>query len=114
MSARDLLVHERRTRLFMTGRRLADMYRFGIVSETWVSGSAALEQPGTLFPIPTSEVDANCYLNGSCSTLRLGSPSRRRSPQLEITGLAGRAPRPGAKAAWRCRCLLYTSPSPRD
>ncbi len=67
MSARDLLVHERRTRLFMTGRRLADMYRFGIVSETWVSGSAALEQPGTLLPIPTSEVDANCYLNGSCS-----------------------------------------------
>lgn len=66
VSARDLLVYERRSQLYLMGRRLADMYRFGIQSDTWVPGSAAVEFPGTLFPIPTSEIEANCRLNGSC------------------------------------------------
>ena len=66
VTARDMLIHERRTRLFMTGRRLADMYRFGIQSDTWDPGSVAMTRPGTLYPIPSSEVDANCLLNGSC------------------------------------------------
>jgi hypothetical protein len=42
------------------------MYRFGIQSDTWDPGSVAAQLPGTLFPIPTSEIEANCYLNGSC------------------------------------------------
>jgi hypothetical protein len=66
VSARDLLIYERQTQLFLTGRRLTDMYRFGVTSETWDPGSAALQAPGTLFPIPQGEIEANCHLNGSC------------------------------------------------
>ena len=61
-----MLVHERQTRLYMTGRRLADMYRFGIQSDQWAPDSDAAMMPGTLYPIPKSEIDVNCYLNGSC------------------------------------------------
>lgn len=66
VSARDMLIYERQTQLFLSGRRLADMYRFGITSYTWDPTSAAMQAPGTLFPIPRTEVEANCHLNGSC------------------------------------------------
>jgi hypothetical protein len=66
VTARHLLIYERQSQLFLMGRRLADMYRFGIQSDTWDPGSVAAQLPGTLFPIPTSEIEANCYLNGSC------------------------------------------------
>jgi hypothetical protein len=67
VSARDLLVYERQSQLFMTGRRFADMYRFGIVSDTWDPASIAYLAPGTLFPIPSREVEANCHLNPDVS-----------------------------------------------
>jgi starch-binding outer membrane protein, SusD/RagB family len=66
VSARDMLIYERQTRLFLTGRRLADMYRFGIPSDSWEQTSVAATMPGTLYPIPSSEIEANCVLNGSC------------------------------------------------
>jgi len=66
VAARDLLVYERQTRLFLTGRRLADLYRFGIRSDRWADGSDAATAPGTLFSIPSDEVERNCHLNGSC------------------------------------------------
>jgi starch-binding outer membrane protein, SusD/RagB family len=66
IAAWDMLVYERQTRLFLTGRRLADMYRFGIQSDSWEPSSAAASTPGTLYPIPAREIEANCRLNGSC------------------------------------------------
>lgn len=66
VGARDMLIYERQTRLFLTGRRLADMYRFGIQSDSWDPSSVAATVPGTLYPIPSSEIEANCVLNGSC------------------------------------------------
>ena len=66
VDARDLLVYERQSQLFLMGRRLADMYRFGVLSDRWNPTSDAATAPGTLFPIPADEVDVNCYLNGSC------------------------------------------------
>lgn len=66
VSARDLLVHERRVNLFMQGRRLLDMYRFGIRDPRWLEASDAVQTPGTLFPITDREIRSNCYLIGSC------------------------------------------------
>ena len=66
VTARDMLIYERQTRLFLTGRRLADMYRFGIQSDSWEPTSVAATVPGTLYPIPSREIEANCELNGSC------------------------------------------------
>lgn len=63
ISARDILIYERQSQLFLTGRRLMDMYRFGIISNTWDPTAPAWTAPGTLFPIPSNEVDANCHLN---------------------------------------------------
>ena len=61
--ARDMLIHERRTNLFLQGRRLNDMYRFGIQSPDWVPGAAAFEVPGTFLPITSTELQVNCHLN---------------------------------------------------
>ena len=59
-----LLQHERRANLFMMGRRLADMYRFGITVASWVPTSDAITRPGTFFPITISERRANPNLTG--------------------------------------------------
>jgi hypothetical protein len=66
VTARDMLIHERQARLFLTGRRLGDLYRFDIDSDSWDPESVAATEPGTLYPIPRDEINANCYLNGSC------------------------------------------------
>ncbi len=66
VTAGEMLIHERRVRLYLTGRRLADMYRFGLKSDAWDASSVAATLPGTLYPIAQSEIDVNCYLNGSC------------------------------------------------
>jgi len=58
-SALDMLKHERRVNLYLQGRRLNDMYRFGIVDPEWVTGSDALACPGSMFPINNSERLAN-------------------------------------------------------
>jgi hypothetical protein len=63
IAARDMLIHERRTNLFLQGHRLNDMYRFGITSRYWIPTSSAVTTPGTFFTFPTSERLANCYLN---------------------------------------------------
>ena len=66
VSGRDMLIYERQARLYVTGRRLLDMYRFGLASDGWDPASVVATTPGSLYPIAQSEVDANCYLNGSC------------------------------------------------
>lgn len=61
-----MLQHERMANLYMTGRRLLDMYRFGISSPSWLSTSDAVRLPGILLPIADSERQANCYIAGTC------------------------------------------------
>ncbi len=62
-TAQDLLIHERRVNLFLQGRRLNDMYRFGVQSSMWQASRAAVTNPGTFLPITKIELDANCHLN---------------------------------------------------
>ena len=58
-SARDLLIHERRVNLFLQGRRLNDMYRFGITDPVWSAQSDAATCPGSELPIADNERQAN-------------------------------------------------------
>ncbi|MBD3615384.1 MAG: hypothetical protein HUJ22_02340 [Gracilimonas sp.] len=51
--------HERRANLYLQGRRLNDMYRFGSQSPDWLAGEDAIETPGILLPIPRNEQLAN-------------------------------------------------------
>lgn len=51
--------HERRANLFLQGRRLNDMYRFGSQSGNWLPAEDAVQTPGTLLPIPSNELLAN-------------------------------------------------------
>lgn len=53
------LEHERRANLFLQGRRLNDMFRFGSKSKTWQSSESAVQNPGELLPIPASEIATN-------------------------------------------------------
>lgn len=55
----EFIEHERRANLYLQGRRLNDMYRFGSQSPDWLAGEDALETPGILLPIPTNEQLAN-------------------------------------------------------
>ena len=55
----EFIEHERRANLYLQGRRLNDMYRFGSVSPAWLSGEDAITTPGTLLPIPSNEILAN-------------------------------------------------------
>ena len=52
VSALDILINSRQANLFLGGRRLADLYRFGVFSVSWVAGSAAVTAPGTFFVRP--------------------------------------------------------------
>lgn len=54
-TAVGMLVYERRVNTVMQGRRLNDMYRFGIVDPQWTSNSDAVVCPGSLFPITNGE-----------------------------------------------------------
>lgn len=58
----ELLKHERIVNLFLQGRRLTDLYRFGDRSDKWQSTSEAAQQPGTLFPITAQERRANPHI----------------------------------------------------
>jgi hypothetical protein len=60
----QLLQHERLANLFMQGRRLADLYRFGIKSPQWLPTSEAATVPGSFFPITIQERRANPFLTG--------------------------------------------------
>src|SRR5690606_24014860 len=57
--ALDILKHERRAALFVTGVRLLDMYRFGITDVLWHPNSDVVARPGTLLPITCIEANAN-------------------------------------------------------
>jgi hypothetical protein len=59
----DMLKHERRAALFVTGVRLLDMYRFGIRDPLWHTTSDAFGKPGTLLPITCIERDANTMVD---------------------------------------------------
>lgn len=59
IAALDMLKHERRAALFVTGVRLLDMYRFGIKDPLWNTNSDALRTPGTLLPITCIEKNSN-------------------------------------------------------
>lgn len=56
ISALEILKHERQVSLFLQGRRLADLYRFGEASPEWVSSRV---DPGTFFPITITEIRSN-------------------------------------------------------
>ena len=62
-TAIDMLAYERSVELFLSMRRLNDLYRFGIQSDNWQASSHAVTSPGTFFPITKAEIDANCHIN---------------------------------------------------
>jgi hypothetical protein len=58
----EMLKHERRAALFVTGVRLLDMYRFGIKDPLWHTTSDAAQRPGTLLPITCIERNSNTLI----------------------------------------------------
>jgi starch-binding outer membrane protein, SusD/RagB family len=64
-AARDLLIHERRVNLFLQGRRLNDMYRFGVTDPLWSAQSDAATCPGSQLPIADNERQANPNVSGA-------------------------------------------------
>ena len=58
--APDLLKHSRRVNLFIQGRRLADLYRFGETSEEWTSSRVT---QGAFFPITSTEIRSNPHVD---------------------------------------------------
>ena len=58
VTARDLLVHERRVNLFLQNRRLMDHYRFGIPADRWVNQNIAIRRH-CFFPISFGEKLSN-------------------------------------------------------
>ncbi|MGH7461426.1 MAG: RagB/SusD family nutrient uptake outer membrane protein, partial [Longimicrobiales bacterium] len=55
----EMLKHERRAALFLTGVRLFDMYRFNIRDPLWNANADTRARPGTLLPITCLERNAN-------------------------------------------------------
>ena len=55
----ELLEHSRRVNLFLQGRRLADLYRFGSEAPEWLPTSTAATRPGTFLPITCIEIRAH-------------------------------------------------------
>lgn len=60
----QLLQWERKVNLVFQGRRLNDMYRFGVKDPRWVANSVAFRKPGCLLPIPLIEREANKNITG--------------------------------------------------
>ncbi|MGQ0646083.1 MAG: RagB/SusD family nutrient uptake outer membrane protein [Gemmatimonadaceae bacterium] len=56
--ARDMLVHERRVNLFLQGRRLHDLYRFGLKADRWLPASVSFRK-ACFFPIAFIERQSN-------------------------------------------------------
>ncbi|MFQ5629810.1 MAG: RagB/SusD family nutrient uptake outer membrane protein, partial [bacterium] len=57
--AATMLKWERRANLFLQGRRLADMYRYGEKDPMWQSTSDAFTTPGSFLPITIGELQSN-------------------------------------------------------
>jgi starch-binding outer membrane protein, SusD/RagB family len=55
----DLLKHSRAVNLYMHGRRLADLYRFNIKADRWVTTSEAYRRAGCFFSISVTERQSN-------------------------------------------------------
>jgi len=60
-----LLQWERRVNLVFQGRRLNDMYRFGVKDPRWVATSVVVRKPGCELPIPLIEREANKEIQGA-------------------------------------------------
>jgi hypothetical protein len=56
----ELLRHTRQVNLFLQGRRLADLYRFGQSSPEWIASRVT---PGVFIPITITEIRANPNVN---------------------------------------------------
>lgn len=59
VSALDLLIHERRVNLFLQGKRLRDMYRFGQKDPQWLTTSTAYKISGCMLVLTQAERDPN-------------------------------------------------------
>lgn len=59
VSALDILMHSRRVNLFLQGKRLRDMYRFGYKDPQWQSISTAFRFSGCMLVIPIAESGPN-------------------------------------------------------
>lgn len=60
----DMLKYERRINLFLQGRRIHDLYRFGERADKWQATTPiadAVARPGTFFPITQVELLSNPY-----------------------------------------------------
>lgn len=60
-----LLQWARRVNLIFQGRRLNDMYRFGVKDPRWIATSIVVRKPGCELPIPLIERDANKKITGT-------------------------------------------------
>jgi hypothetical protein len=60
----QLLQWARRVNLVFQGRRLNDMYRFGVKDPRWVSTAIVVRKPGCEMPIPLIEREANSEIAG--------------------------------------------------
>ena len=65
--ARTLLVHSRSVNLYLQGRALSDLYRFGRQAPGWAAGEDAVTCPGIFFTITVSERLANPNFSDSPS-----------------------------------------------
>jgi hypothetical protein len=61
----QLLIWERRVNLIFQGRRLNDMYRFGIKDARWLTSSVEARLPGCGFSLPISELQSNPLITGT-------------------------------------------------
>ena len=61
-AARDMLIYSRQVNLYLQGRRLNDMYRFGIKDAKWLPSNIASKK-ACFFPIPAIERRTNPEVN---------------------------------------------------
>ncbi|MFB6249451.1 MAG: hypothetical protein ABEL97_12855 [Salinibacter sp.] len=68
VSRMRLLEDSRQANLYLQGRRLTDMYRFGEISpganQGWIPESDARQNPGTFFPLTNTEIRSNPNVDG--------------------------------------------------
>ncbi len=58
VTARNMLIHERRVHLFLNGQRLTDLYRFGLKADRWLPNVIAFNK-ACFAPIPFLERQTN-------------------------------------------------------
>lgn len=61
----ELLQWARRINLVFQGRRLNDMYRFGVKDPRWIATNIVVRKPGCEFPIPRIERESNKEITGT-------------------------------------------------